>query len=427
MTFTKIPGFISIPRTGVIYVMQKAADAGYRVQDKSWANLGQGAPETGSIPGEIEHNRLLDIDELSREYSPVAGTLELRKKVAELYNTFYRKGKSSQYTWKNVSISGGGRISLTRILASLGNINLGHFLPDYTAYEELLGVFKNFVSIPILTNADNNYRVPSDDIKEEIIGRGLQAILMSNPCNPTGQLIEEEALKQWISVGRDYHCSLIMDEFYSQYIYTDREQETGQPRMVSAAEYVEDVNSDPVLIVDGMTKNWRYPGYRISWTLGPEEVIESIESSGSFLDGGPNHPLQKQILPLLDPAYVKQSNQALQSCFKEKREYVLKRLEDMGIIVESPPEGTFYIWACLSNLPAPLNDGIEFFEKALQEKVITVPGIFFDINPGKRRPISRFKQYVRISFGPGMAELEKGLDAIEALIAKTNSNTRNIA
>ena len=70
--------------------------------------------------------------------------------MAELYNELYRKGKRSQYTERNVCICGGGRASLTRAVAALGEVNLGHFLPDYTAYEELLDIFKLFTSIPIL-------------------------------------------------------------------------------------------------------------------------------------------------------------------------------------------------------------------------------------------------------------------------------------
>lgn len=52
----------------------------------------------------------------------------------------------------------------------------------------------------------------------------------------------------------------MMDEFYSHYIYPDDESIEG--KTVSSAAYVEDVNADPVLIIDGLTKNWRCPGWR---------------------------------------------------------------------------------------------------------------------------------------------------------------------
>ena len=61
-----------------------------------------------------------------------------------------------------------------------------------------------------------------------------------------------------------------------------------------------------------------------------------------------------------------------------------------------------------------------FFRAALEEKVIVVPGEFFDVNPGKRRPGhgSRFKGYVRFSFGPELAVLERAVQRFERLVAR---------
>ena len=71
--------------------------------------------------------------------------------------------------------------------------------------------------------------------------------------------------------------------------------------MVSAARYVDDVDADPVVLFDGLTKNWRYPGWRCTWIVGPQQVIEAVRSSGSFLDGGGSKPLQRAAVPLLAP------------------------------------------------------------------------------------------------------------------------------
>ena len=50
---------------------------------------------------------------------------------------------------------------------------------------------------------------------------------------------------------------------------------------------------DGTLHGTGLTKNWRYPGWRTTWVLGPRSVIEAVTSSGSFLDGGGSRPLQR--------------------------------------------------------------------------------------------------------------------------------------
>ncbi len=417
MTELSIPGFRRVPRTGVIYVMNRANEHGFSYGNGAWANLGQGSPETGPIPEAPPRITTLNIDPASQGYSAVAGNIALRQKVAGFYNTIYRRDKVSQYTWENVSIAGGGRLALTRLAAALGNINMGHFVPDYTAYEELLSVFKAFIPIPILLDNESGYKISPDDLRKEILGRGLRAILTSNPCNPTGQLVEGDELKTWVDMARDCQCSLILDEFYSHYIYT---HSNSKPyKMVSAASYIEDVNSDPVIIVDGLTKNWRYPGWRISWTLGPKDVIRTVASAGSFLDGGANHPFQSQALELLDPEMAIQETIAIQKLFSQKRVYTIERLRAMGICVDAEPAGTFYVWANLSHLPPPLNDSLDFFEEGLKEKVITVPGIFFDVNPDRRRVNGRrYYNYCRVSFGPDMDSMVRGLDALERTIAK---------
>ena len=411
-----IPGFRFVPRTGVIYVMHEAMAHGFSYEEPLWANLGQGSPETGPIPHSPPRIEQITIRAAQQQYAPVAGNKDLCQAVADFYNLVYRKGRKSKYTRENVSIASGGRLALTRLASALGNVNMGHFIPDYTAYEELLSVFKAFSAIPILLDAETGYRISPAALKKEILGRGLSALLASNPCNPTGQLVQGEELRQWCVLARECQCSLILDEFYSHYIYSDAHR--GSAKMVSAAAFVEDVETDPIIIVDGLTKNWRYPGWRISWTLGPKAVIETIASAGSFLDGGANHPFQNVAAALLQPQLAMQETLAIQQHFGHKRDHVLKRLAQMGIGVEAEPCGAFYIWANLAQLPKPLNDGMSFFREALKEKVIIVPGVFFDVNPGNRRMQGRYENYCRISFGPELKKLEIGLDALERVIQK---------
>lgn len=414
-----IPGFRRVPRTGVIYVMHRAEEAGFSYDDPAWANLGQGSPETGELPGAPPRVTALQITPTSRQYSPIAGHIALRQKVAEFYNRIYRVGKASQYTYANVSIAGGGRQALTRLAAALGSINMGHFLPDYTAYEELLTTFRGFIPIPILLQREKGYRISADALRDEILGRGFTAILASNPCNPTGQVIQGDELQSWVELARATQCSLIFDEFYSHYLYSGAE--TGRPAMVSAAAHIDDVENDPVVIVDGLTKNWRYPGWRISWTLAPQSIINTIASAGSFLDGGANHPFQEQAIDLLEPELALQETEAIQRAFRQKRDYMLARLAEMGIGCEATPQGAFYVWANLAYLPPPLNDGLAFFQTGLQYRVITVPGLFFDVNPGRRRTSARYQTYCRMSFGPDMGTLRQGLDNLARMIADYQS------
>jgi N-succinyldiaminopimelate aminotransferase len=407
--------FRSVPRTGVIYVTTEASKRGFRTGDPGWCNLGQGQPETGPLPGAPPRVEHIAIDVDDQEYAPIPGIPELREAIADLYNRHYRRGMRSQYSAENVSVSGGGRAALTRAAASLGHVNLGHFLPDYTAYEELLDIFKAFTAIPILLEGERGYAFSIEDLRREIHGRGLGALLLSNPCNPTGKHVRGDELASWVELARELDCSLLFDEFYSHYVWNTP---PGAPAMESAARYVEDVERDPVVLFDGLTKNWRYPGWRVTWTVGPRKVIEAVASAGSFLDGGGSKPLQRAAIPLLEDAHVVAETAAIHAAFGAKRERLLAGLERLGITTDRAPDGTFYVWGKVGGLPPPLDDGMGFFRAALDKQVIVVPGEFFDVNPGKRRSAraSRFRRHVRFSFGPSADSLDTALVRLATLI-----------
>jgi aspartate/methionine/tyrosine aminotransferase len=403
--------FRPVPRTGVIYVTAEAQRAGFRPDDPSWCNLGQGQPETGALQGAPARVESLSIQTSDQEYAPVAGLWEVREAVASLYNDLFRRGLPSKYSAENVAISGGGRVSIMRACAAIGQIHLGHFLPDYTAYEELLDVFRRFTPIPILLDPERGYDFSLAELRREIGGRGLGALLLSNPCNPTGKTIMGPELAAWVATARELDCTLLLDEFYSHYVWRDG------PPLISAAEYVENVEKDPVVIFDGLTKNWRYPGWRVTWTIGPKQVIESLASAGSFLDGGGSRPMQAAALKVLSAEHARQEAVAIRSAFRAKRDRMIDGLRRVGVRLEREPDGTFYVWGNLSNLPPPLNTGEGLFRAALEKKVITVPGSFFDVDPGGRRVgrTSRFKHHARFSFGPAERVIETALERLAEL------------
>jgi aspartate/methionine/tyrosine aminotransferase len=419
-----LPGFSKTMESGMLYATKRAQKKGYVSGDPTWANFGQGAPEVGPIPDAPQRNEKLIIEESWNEYAPVAGLKELREKIAALYNRRYRQEKKSQYTYENVCITPGGRAGLSLVAAAIGKeANVGYSLPDFQPYEDLLSSFGDIVAIPEATESREHYEMTNEKIRKEIISRCLAVLVKSNPCNPTGRVIEGEDLKQRVEIAREVGCTMVMDEFYSHYLYSSS---SSQGKTLSSAEYIEDVDKDPIIIIDGLTKGWRLPGWRVCWIIGPKPLIESLTSAESFLEGGTPHPLQHAALPLLDYDFAQKDVIALQNHFKKKRDYMLDRLKKLkGMNVEYEPQGTFYIWINVSELPKPIDDGVTLMEELLDEKVVVVPGIFFDVNPIKRHYLehSPYEKYVRFSFGPPMAQLEMGMDAVERLLNKYTKTT----
>lgn len=125
--------------------------------------------------------------------------------------------------------------------------------------------------------------------------QGIGTLVLSNPCNPTGATIAGDELARLVALGRERRLLLMLDEFYSHFIYSRGADGRWGPGAgpLSAAAHVEDVERDPVLILDGLTKNHRYPGWRVGWIVGPSAMIETINRVASALDGGPSRVAQR--------------------------------------------------------------------------------------------------------------------------------------
>ena len=412
---TETTAFRDIPFMGVIRVVVAAMKLGYHGEHPDWANLGQGQPEVGVLPGAPPRYDRISIPINDNAYGPVEGLIELREAVADHYNRLYRSGKSSQYGPENVAVATGGRTSLSRAAAALDEVRIGYFIPDYTAYEDMLSTFRRFEPVLICSTEPSRFAIDPDRLSARIDEEGLSAILLSNPCNPTGRVFRGLELAAWVEIARRKHCTMLLDEYYSHYIYDDGLLPAAGP--VSAAAYVEDVNRDPVIIIDGLTKNFRYPGWRIGWAVGPADVVRNITAAGSFIDGGPPRPMQRAAIEVLEPDRADRETDAVRRAFTEKRNLTISRLAEMGIRCPRPSEGTFYAFGSVADLPPPLNDGVAFHRRAFKHRVLTVPGEYFDINPEPRRPgPSPLAGYVRFSFGPPMDNLRAGLDRLAEMV-----------
>ena len=406
--------FNQIQDIGVIWVTDEAAKLGFHAGNPEWANLGQGEPEVGEIKGAPARINKVVIEPQDNKYGPVNGMQTLRKAIADYYNRLYRKDKVSKYTAENVSIAMGGRLALTRIFTIIGSVRLGYKIPEYPAYKDMMNYQKERITpVCIPSKKENNYAIPSTEFTNAVKEYRLDAFLISNPCNPTGHVIKKEELNGYVQTAKQQNCALIIDEVYSHFIY-----ENGKPAdaPVSAAQFIEDVNEDTVLIVDALTKSFRYPGWRLAWIVAPKNIVEDLGRAASGIDGGPSLPVQRAAIQLFEPERVDEETQALREVFCRKQNIMLTSLRENGMMCSGDAASTFYIWADISNLPAPLNNATDFFKEALKQKVIVVPGYLFDISSEKNKKDSKFNNYIRFSFGPEEENLKMGLQRITGLI-----------
>lgn len=408
-----------VPYMGVIWTVNEASKLGFYNGHPDWCNVGQGQPEVGTIDGAPDRIESLKLQPSDAAYGPVGGTLEVREAIADWVNRTYRKGMS-QYTAENVSFACGGRLALTRLYSIFKDgARIAYKNPDYTAYEDYLYPLRhNCELIELRAEEKDGFTVPVERFENFMHDVRPNAFVFSNPCNPTGQVIKDEAMDRYIEAARKENCLLGADEFYATFSYN----EDGSPaeKAVSALPYVKDINRDPVIVFDGLTKGFRYPGWRAGWAIGPKYLIEMINRAASAVDGGPSTMVQRGVIEELAEGHAEAELLATRKEFAVKRKMMMEGLAELGIHTPAnQPLGTFYLWASIKNLPGKLSDADYFFHACLQKKVITVPGHFFDVRPFRVRPTNEpYRHWVRFSYGPNRQTIKTALERIAQVIAE---------
>ena len=414
---TDFPMVRYVPYMGVIWTVNEASKLGFYNGHPEWCNVGQGQPEVGTIEGAPDRIESLKLQPSDAAYGPVGGTPEVREAIADWVNRTYRKGMS-QYTAENVSFACGGRLALTRLYSIFKDgARIAYKNPDYTAYEDYLYPLRhNCELIELRAEEKDGFTVPVERFENFMHDVRPNAFVFSNPCNPTGQVIKDEAMDRYIDAARKENCLLGADEFYATFSYN----EDGSPaeKAVSALPYVKDINRDPVIVFDGLTKGFRYPGWRAGWAIGPKYLIEMINRAASAVDGGPSTMVQRGVIEELAEGHAEAELLATRKEFAVKRKMMMEGLAELGIHTPAnQPLGTFYLWASIENLPGKLSDADYFFHACLQKKVITVPGHFFDVRPFRVRPTNEpYRHWVRFSYGPNRQTIKSALERIAQVI-----------
>ena len=406
-----------VPYMGVIWTVNEASKLGFYNGHPDWCNVGQGQPEVGEIEGAPARIESIQLEPCDAAYGPVGGTVEVREAIADWVNRTYRKGMS-QYTAENVSFACGGRLALTRLYSIFKDgARIAYKNPDYTAYEDYLYPLRhNCELIELRAEEKDGFTVPVDRFEDFMHDVRPNAFVFSNPCNPTGQVVKGETMDRYLAAARKENCLLGADEFYATFSYN--EDGTAAQTAVSALPYVKDVNRDPVIVFDGLTKGFRYPGWRAGWAIGPKYLIEMINRAASAVDGGPSTLVQRGVIEELAEGHAEAELLATRREFAVKRKMMIDGLAQLGIHTPAnQPLGTFYVWASIENLPGKLSDADNFFYACLQKKVITVPGHFFDVRPFRVRPTNEpYRHWVRFSYGPNRKTIQTALERIAEVI-----------
>jgi aspartate aminotransferase len=323
------------------------------------------------------------------QYTVNRGIPELRAAIAD---TMARENRV-EYAPEQVTVKTGAMEALS--LAILAVAGPGDEIvvptpawPNYVNHAQIAGATP--VEVPL--SADDGFDLDPERVGDAITD-DTAAVILTSPSNPTGRIYDEDAVREVVEVAAAHDAYVVADEVYGRLTY-DRE-------FRGTASYVD--HPECVLTVGSCSKTYAMTGWRLGWLAGPEAVVEAVTSLGESTTACPSSVSQQAALAALtgpqDPVAE------MKAAFEERRDYVVERVAEMPVASCPRPDGAFYAFLDVSDLPG---ESFEIAERLLSEYgVVTAPGDGFgDAGEG----------YLRLSFANSLDRIEAGLDRIEEMV-----------
>lgn len=333
-------------------------------------------------------------------YTPATGIPQLKQAVCDAFERDYG------IAWKpsEVAIANGAKHSIHNVLTAVCEPGDEVIIPtpfwvSYSALVELVG------AVPVLveTTEESGFCMTADQFRSAITDK-TRLLMLNSPSNPTGAVYPVESLEALARVAVEKDIIVMSDEIYDKLIYEGHTFRT-------FASFGDDVK-ERTIIVNGVSKSWAMTGWRIGWTLAPENVTSAITRLQSQQTSNPCSISQHAAVAALTGPQDAIGEMLTE--FQQRREYVLGRLRNMPGLSFADPGGAFYAFFNVSShfgreLPggATVDNSSDFCTALLENAhVALVTGDAFGA-PG----------YVRLSFATSMDVIESGLDALENFLS----------
>lgn len=339
-------------------------------------------------PNSIKQASIHAIKNNQTTYTANAGVLELRKAIANYYESRYQ---ISYHPESEIIVTSGASeaidITLRTILEPGDEVILP--APIYPGYEPLI-TLSRAISIHVDTTK-TNFKLTKHQLQEVITDK-TKSIIIPSPSNPTGAAYTKEELDEIVSVLRDKKIFILSDEIYSEIIFDQSH--------VSIASYPE--MKDQTIVINGLSKSHSMTGYRIGYALAPNWLSKHMLKVHQYNVSCASSISQYAALE----AYKSNDNhlQLIKDTYKNRRDLVYDRLTSMGVDVQLP-QGAFYMFP---RFPMKNENSFEFgLTLVKQAKVALVPGSSFS---------QHGEGFMRLSYAYHEDVLNKGLDRIEKFL-----------
>ena len=380
--------FLRMGTESAFVVLAKAKKL--EAEGKEIINLGIGQPDFRTPQHIVEAGKQA-LEAGHHGYTAANGMIELRTSVCKHVHKMY----GATIDPSRVLITPGGKPTMYFAIMLFGEPGSEIIYPEpgFPIYESMIN-YSGAKAVPMYLSDKNNFSFNCKEVLS-LINDKTRLLILNNPQNPTGGLIPKEQIDELAEGLKKFpHVAVLSDEIYSRQIYDNK-------KMPSFFNYPE--LYDRLIVLDGWSKTYAMTGWRLGWSVWPEQFIELVTRMAINSYSCVSAANQVAAIAALEGPHDFLEDMMKQ--FTKRRKLIVDGLNSIPGITCNNPGGAFYVFP---NVSGTGMTGEKFAEKCLYEAgVAIVPGTSF----GKSA-----KDFVRFSFANSYENIEKALEKIKKIL-----------
>ena len=380
--------FLRMGTESAFVVLAKAKKL--EAEGKEIINLGIGQPDFRTPQHIVEAGKQA-LEAGHHGYTAANGMIELRTSVCKHVHKMY----GATIDPSRVLITPGGKPTMYFAIMLFGEPGSEIIYPEpgFPIYESMIN-YSGAKAVPMYLSDKNNFSFNCKEVLS-LINDKTRLLILNNPQNPTGGLIPKEQINELAEGLKKFpHVAVLSDEIYSRQIYDNK-------KMPSFFNYPE--LYDRLIVLDGWSKTYAMTGWRLGWSVWPEQFIELVTRMAINSYSCVSAANQVAAIAALEGPHDFLEDMMKQ--FTRRRKLIVDGLNSIPGITCNNPGGAFYVFP---NVSGTGMTGEKFAEKCLYEAgVAIVPGTSF----GKSA-----KDFVRFSFANSYENIEKALEKIKKIL-----------
>ena len=320
--------------SATIAMAQKARDL--NAQGKKVISLSAGEPDFDT-PDNIKMAAIKAIAEGKTKYTAVSGITELRQAIVAKF----KRENGLDYKWQQAIVCTGGKQVLFN--AFMATLSAGDEViipaPYWVSYPEMV-LLAEGTPVCIPCPQETGFKLRAADLEQAITPK-TKWVLLNSPSNPTGAAYTHAELKAITDVlVRHPHVWVLTDDMYEHLVYDDFMFVT--PAQIEPSLY------DRTLTMNGVSKAYCMTGWRIGYAGGPEQLIKAMGDVQSQSTSNPSSIGQAAAVEALNGPqdFIPVNN----ATFKQRRDLVVKMLNQAQGLSCHTPEGAFYVYPSCAGL-----------------------------------------------------------------------------